>query len=103
MSTYLYLRCLDHNPPLVADGESGQHLYDLDVIRLDVADRVAVAAREPDYEYDSHFRRNTAIFLTAHQMCRIDVLDEYGRSYPLPGRLDVVDEYGRTYPWPGED
>ena len=29
MSTYLYLVCLDHTPPLRAASESGQHLYDL--------------------------------------------------------------------------
>ena len=43
MSTYLYLRCEDHDPPLVAREESGQHLYDLPTIRADIADEVEVA------------------------------------------------------------
>lgn len=64
MSTYLYLECLDHDPPLRADGESGQHLDDLPQLRADIAARdglVAVAAASagevPDLGH--FFRRNT--------------------------------------------
>ena len=32
MSTWLYLRCESHDPPLKNDVESGQHLYDLEQI-----------------------------------------------------------------------
>ena len=36
MSTWLYLRCESHDPPLENDGESGQHLYDLEQIWADI-------------------------------------------------------------------
>ena len=50
MSTYLYLVCLDHTPPLMAASDSGQHLSDLPQIRADIAARdshlAVVAASE---------------------------------------------------------
>ena len=39
MSTYLYLRCESHNPPIENDDESGQHLYDLEQIWADLDNR----------------------------------------------------------------
>lgn len=39
MSTYIHLQCLSHHPPLVAESESGQHLYDLPQLREDIANR----------------------------------------------------------------
>ena len=39
MSTWIYLECADHDPPISADGESGQHLYDLPDIREDIRRR----------------------------------------------------------------
>lgn len=44
MSTWLYLRCESHNPPLESDGESGQHLYDLPQIWADLDNRDQIAA-----------------------------------------------------------
>ena len=83
MSTYLYLKCLDHDPQLFADDESGQHLYDLDQIRADVANREAiVAAATLDIRPDDYFRRHTARFLYAHPKCRIGIEDEYGTEHP---------------------
>ena len=87
MSTYLYLRCEDHDPPLVADSESGQHLYDLPTIRADIADREALVritrGREEYIDLGDHFRNNTASFLAAHQKCRIGIVDEYGADHPV--------------------
>lgn len=87
MSTYLYLRCEDHTPPLVAREESGQHLYDLPNIRADIADREAIVrvARSRDEYVDlgDHFRNNTANFLAEHQACRIGIVDEYGSDHPI--------------------
>ena len=67
MSTYLYLRCESHKPPLENDGESGQHLRDLEQIwsDLDNRDRIA-AAWNDDMIPDDYFRRHTARFLAAH-------------------------------------
>lgn len=92
MSTYIYLECLDHEPPLKAEGESGQHLYDLPQIRADLANRRAVvAAWEDGWTTHDHFRRNTACFLTRHPACRIGIRDEYG------------DEHTTTDPAPAAD
>ena len=89
MSTYLYLECLDHLPPLRADSESGQHLTDLPQIQRDIAARdawLALAAADVDGEipyYLSSFRAATARFLIAHPKCRIGIRDEYGREHPI--------------------
>jgi hypothetical protein len=83
MSTYVYLVCRDHKPPLVADDESGQHLYDLPQIRADLANRDAlVAAWKDDVQTDLRFRCNTVRFLTAHPRCDIGIRDEYGAWHP---------------------
>lgn len=99
MSNYVYLTCLDHTPPLLADRESGQHLYDLPRIRSEIADRDAVAAGQP-YErgsvlvgtHDSaaYFRARSATFLQAHPSCRIGITDENGQDHPVeaPSRED---------------
>lgn len=92
MSTYLYLVCITHEPPLRADGESGQHLYDLPQIRADIANRDAiVAAWELDMEpagAPTHFRHATARFLSEHPRCPLAIYDEYGRRHPLTGEED---------------
>lgn len=83
MSTYVYLECLDHDPPLSAEGESGQHLYDLPQIRADIANRERIVTNLRDgWDPDDHFRRNTARFLAAHPKCRIGIRDEYGVEHP---------------------
>ena len=87
MSTYLHLVCLDHDPPLVAEEESGQHLYDLPQIRADIAAREELVASASMWEnwktVDEYFRRNTANFLVQHQKCRIGIQSEYGVDYPI--------------------
>lgn len=84
MSTYLYLRCLNHNPPLRANRESGQHLYDLPDIQADLANRdVIVKAYELDFASDEYFRENTAWFLVQHPLCSLGIIDEYGREHPV--------------------
>lgn len=83
MSTYVYLVCFDHEPPITADDESGQHLYDLPQIRADLADRERIVANVNDDTWpDDYFRRHTARFLSAHPHCRIGIRDEYGREHP---------------------
>ena len=74
MSTYLYLECLDHDPPLKSEGEVGQHLYDLPRIQREVACRSAGD--------EHHFERNAAAFMTLHPHCTIGIRDEYGHQHP---------------------
>lgn len=87
MSTYLHLMCLDHDPPLVAEGESGQHLTDLPQIRADIAARETLVASASTWEnwttVDQYFRRNTVRFLAQHQKCRIGIQDEYGVTHSV--------------------
>ena len=84
MSTWLYLECLDHDPPLLAEDESGQHLYDLPQIRADLADREALVRIWSGSAVDlGYFRNRTCRFLVAHQKCRIGIRDEYGREHPV--------------------
>ena len=85
MSTYIYLVCRDHNPAIQADGESGQHLYDLPQLRQDIADRDAIvhALRVLDLQPDDSYRRSTARFLAAHPRCNLGIVDEYGREHPI--------------------
>ena len=100
MSTWLYLECLDHDPPLRADDESGQHLYDLPQIRADVANRDALvaAARQAEGNVgrvtDVYLRRHTLQFLVEHPNCRIGIRDEYGRAYPLDAEADLTNGAG---------
>lgn len=84
MSTYIYLVCTDHDPPIVAEDESGQHLYDLPQIRQDVADREhIVQATRGGFTADDYYRRNTARFLRQHPKCNLEIRDEYDRPHPL--------------------
>lgn len=88
MSTYIYLVCLDHDPPLIAEEESGQHLYDLPQIRADIAARDALYIVIDASEYQdvpdmgSYFRSRTARFLAGHRKCRIGIRDECGTEHP---------------------
>ena len=86
MSTWIYLQCLDHDPPLWATSESGQHLYDLPDIRRDIATREAIVAdfdRADGHMDRGYFGNATLAFLTAHRKCRIGIIDEYERTYPV--------------------
>lgn len=96
MSTYLYLECLDHDPPLQAEDESGQHLYDLRRIRAEIAHRDELVAAHPDGvpmvsgfdDIDGYFQSNSVRFLAAHPKCRIGIRDDYGHEHPTiePGQ-----------------
>lgn len=85
MSTYLYLECQQHNPPLRAENESGQHLYDLPNIRQDIRNRDVVAQiwREEYGGGFGYFRNNTAQFLALHADCPLGIVDEYGNHHSL--------------------
>lgn len=86
MSTYLYLECSDHNPPLLSDREVGQHLSSLPRIRREITERDLLAAlvkSEIEHSYDSHFTSTAARFFAQHPHCRIGIRDEYGIEYPI--------------------
>lgn len=82
MSTYLYLQCEDHTPPIRSFCHSGQHLRDLAQIFKDIDSReLIVAAYNEDMVPMHNFRRATASFLAQHPHCRVTVIDEYGRTH----------------------
>lgn len=90
MSTYLYLECKCHNPPLRSD-DVGQHLYDLPRIRKEIKHRAlfsAILSAELDVSYGHHFTSNAARFLCEHKHCGIGILDEYGEEYPIEEGVD---------------
>lgn len=91
MSTYMYLVCMDHTPPIKAVDESGQHYYDLPRIREEIASRADVVAWAdgPDayvhwrdgetgrFDADLYFRANSAAFLRGHPHCNVRIMNEY--------------------------
>lgn len=85
MSTYVYLECLDHDPPLSSDGEVGQHLYDLPRIRDEInrRDLFAKLIHEESVSFDHHFTSNAARFFAQHPKCSIGIFDEYGNKHPI--------------------
>lgn len=94
MSTWLYLRCIDHDPHLESERESGQHLTDLPRIRHEVANRERTVAEYREWlesdQTDLHtvyFRNHSALFLLAHPKCRLEIWDEYGRQWPITEAL----------------
>lgn len=104
MSTYLYLQCFEHDPPIMSDGEVGQHLYDLPRIRKEIANRhifAEILKRDIAASYGHHFTSNAARFLATHQKCRIGIEDEYGRAHPIQEDVDdslVVGQRVRVRP-----
>lgn len=84
MSTYIYLECTAHEPVIQADGESGQHLYDLPRLRDEIAHRDEYAAAvNIGASFDDRYTYNTARFLAQHPHCPIRIVDEYGNTHPL--------------------
>ncbi|AVO26064.1 hypothetical protein SEA_Phreeze_86 [Mycobacterium phage Phreeze] len=88
VSTFLYLQCDSHEPPIRSDGEVGQHLYDLSDIRGYIANRDLLAQivdMDLGVNFDSHFASNAAYFLQKHRACKISIQDEYGKQYDTIG------------------
>ena len=88
MSTYLYLRCDAHDPPLFSEDEVGQHLYDLPAIRRCIAMRGDIGPDDHDgaaffpHHYD-YFARHAFAFLRQHKTCPVAIEDEYGEEHPV--------------------
>lgn len=90
MSTYLYLTCFSHDPPLSATEESGQHLRDLPRIRGEINEDREKLYGEGQLSItwdkllgrgiDSYFRRHSVIFLSQHMKCDVRIITEYGED-----------------------
>jgi hypothetical protein len=90
MSTYMYLECLDHDPPILSADEVGQHTYDLENIRAYVANRELYLSQQElenklgtYIDYGTSWANTAARFLIQHPKCNIGIRDEYGRDYAL--------------------
>jgi len=90
VSTSIYLYCLDHNPPIRAESESGQHLYDLPRLRADLDERERITSMDVEDWWEvttggevDHFTLNTWRFLREHPECNIEIRDQYERVYPI--------------------
>lgn len=86
MSTYIYLYCKDHDPPMSSDGEVGQHLYDLREVRRMIKHRdliVEFMKVLDNFNWDNHFASTTARFLSAHPKCQLGIYDEYKNEHPI--------------------
>lgn len=96
MSTYLYLQCLDHDPPLRSDGEVGQHTYDLPTIRNYIKQRNALAQEYMEMVWpqantaEGQWRRSAAAFFAEHKWCSIGIIDEYGLKWPIESPEDRI-------------
>lgn len=86
MSTYFYLECLSHTPPLQCDTEVSQHddRYVEAAIRL-AQGEPATSFTEDDF-LGSWTREGALRFLREHEHCAIDIVSEYGDRRPIPGR-----------------
>jgi hypothetical protein len=84
VSTWVYFACLDHDPPIRADSESGQH-NEFAAMRALLASREAVlagvAALGPwvSIETGDRYKDNGLAFFAQHPRCRLACVDEYDR------------------------
>lgn len=82
MSTSVYLVCIDHDPPIRADSECGQH-GEVDRCRtiLGRRDDLLRLSAECDYFFSTGDRwtDNGLHFFKTHPRCRVACEDEYGR------------------------
>lgn len=89
MSTYLYLQCDSHSPPLQSPHEVGQHLRDLPRIREEISRRQDLyRAHQNGYlgyetDYGGQFTHTLRTFLIQHPHCDLQIVDEYGDAHPL--------------------
>lgn len=98
MSTWVYFVCIDHDPVLVADAESGQH-NEVEAMRelldhredwLDIADdeRITISDR---------YAANGVRFFQQHPRCRLACKNEYavwtdlGAGLPPHVKTDLDD------------
>lgn len=84
MSTYWYLECLDHDPPLRSDAEVEQHTRLERIIALAENREEKIAEYEADSWVFDYFECNAMRFLVQHPKCRLRFISEYGETKQLP-------------------
>lgn len=88
MSTYWYLECLDHDPPLTSEDEVEQHTEGLEAIDALVARRQEITEEEAQptgiiRPASDYFASNAARFLRQHPKCSLRYVSEYGHYRPI--------------------
>lgn len=91
MSTYLYLQCRSHNPPIWSDSHVGSSLSDVPyALRLLENRAPLIAVRDladDDVAYGAQFSGYAgaaAWFLTQHRDCEVVLIDQYGETHTHP-------------------
>ena len=79
MSTYLYLVCVDHDPPLESTDEVGQHLSDLPTVRAVLASRHSDVMQ---FVFGDRYADTARRFLNQHPRCDVRIRDECGVEHP---------------------
>ena len=83
MSTYWYIECLNHTPPLSSADEVEQHTRGLDPIRTLIESRPV----DPNWhEHSSHlqyFETHADRLHPQHPDCRLQLVNEYGERDPI--------------------
>lgn len=94
MSTYLYLVCDEHDPPLLSADEVTQHTNkdgELDKIRGWVANRaelIRLRKEQDDSTYSDYFQTHAITFLVQHPKCHLSAVDEHGEKYEVMRAAD---------------
>ncbi|MDJ0010115.1 hypothetical protein [Gordonia alkanivorans] len=88
MSTYHYLECANHNPPLLSDDEVEQHrdTETLDKVRELVRNRATIVPllREEKIGLpDDRYLENALRFLVFHEHCKVNLVTEYDEREEL--------------------
>lgn len=82
MSTWVYYACIDHDPPLVNDLESGQH-GEVDEMRKLLEGRETWLSMLDEYgehiQLAERYTANGVQFFQHHPRCALACVDEYGR------------------------
>lgn len=103
MSTYFFLQCEDHDPPIRTDRESGQHYYNLQQIFEDLDNRRFIEeCNAQDIDPDDYYRRHTFQFLRDHPHCTITVWDEYDRPMTRDQAIEEGHYTPKGTPWTSE-
>ena len=73
MSTYWYLECVSHKPPIRSEDEVEQHTYGLTAIRKAIRE-----ATLDDPRVMTRWESNAARFALQHPHCALCFVSEYG-------------------------
>lgn len=82
MSSDLYLRCEDHNPPLLSEVVGKDTLADRNAVRARVELRSNLVTVREYLDYDDRMLMPIVRFFSQHPRCRFIICDKYGSSHP---------------------